>query len=192
MEEQLEIWKSVSGYEGLYEVSSLGRIKSLHRSSLSNYKPGKILHPTKNIRSGYMSVMLTKNGVHTRCYVHRIVASAFLPNPDNLPQVNHKDQNRQNNVLGDLEWCSLSYNVTYADAVDKHRESFLKTGYAKMIYQYTLFGELVGVYRNGEEAARATGLHGRCIRQATTGIGSLGHKNHNRYKGYIWLNHELN
>lgn len=197
MKTQAEVWKPIPDYESLYEASSFGNIRSLGRTVYTKYfrngqyKPGKILHPTKNKVSGYMSVMLTKDGKHIRCYVHRLVASAFLPNPNNLPQVNHKDQNRQNNAVSNLEWCSISYNSTYADAIDKHRESFLKTGYTKKIYQYTLSGELVGIYRNGEEAARATGLQGRCIRQATTGISSLGYKNNNQYRGYIWLNHKL-
>lgn len=188
-----EIWKPIQGFEGYYEVSSLGSVRSVSHICYSAYfrngrmVPGKVLHQTQNARSGYMSVMLSKDGVKTRCYVHRLVAMAFLPNPNNLPQVNHKDQVRQNNRVSNLEWCSVAYNTTYADAVEQHREGFLKSGYAKRIYQYTENGELVGSYRNGEEAARATGLNGRNIRQATTGVSSQGYSNGNKYRGYIWL-----
>ena len=198
MKTQPEIWRPIPGYETLYEASSHGNIRSLGHTVYTEYfrngqyKPGKILHPTKNKVSGYMSVMLAKDGKHIRNYVHRLVASAFLPNPNNLPQVNHKDQNRQNNTLSNLEWCSISYNCTYADAIEKHQESFLRTGYAKMIYQYTPDGKLVGIYKNGEDAARKTGLSGRNIRKATTGTDFLGYKNNNMYRGYIWLNHEMN
>ena len=192
-----EIWKPVHGFEGYYEVSNLGQVRSLSRIYYSDYfrngrnVDGKILRQTKNKITGYMSVMLSKDGIRQRCHVHRLVAIAFLPNPNNLPQVNHKDQVRENNSVDNLEWCDVSYNTTYADAVEKHREGFLKSGYAKRIYQYTEDGELVGEYRNGEEAARATGLNGRNIRYATKGIGSLGYSNEHKYRGYIWLTNPL-
>ena len=110
-----EIFKDIEGYEGLYEVSNRGNMKSL------NYRrTGKerILKPQKN-RCGYLQVQLWKDGKAKNYLVHRLVAEAFIPNTDNLPQVNHIDENKQNNCMDNLEWCSRSYNLTYNDRAKK-------------------------------------------------------------------------
>ena len=101
-----EIWKNIAGYEGLYEVSSFGRVRSLR------FGKTKILKPGKN-KKGYLRVSLCKNGKQKTFFVHRLVAQAFLENPQNLPQINHKDENKQNNRLENLEWCSCDYNNNY-------------------------------------------------------------------------------
>lgn len=100
-----EIWKDVVGYEGLYQVSDKGQVKSLRRN--------KILSPINNGKN-YMAVILTKNGQNKYCKIHRLVVEAFIPNPNNLPQVNHKDENKQNNCVDNLEWCSVEYNNQYS------------------------------------------------------------------------------
>ena len=110
-----EIWKDIEGYEGLYKVSNMGNVKSL------NYRrTGKegILKALKN-RGGYLYVNLYKDGICKRCTIHRLVAIAFISNPDNLPEVNHKDENKSNNVISNLEWCSSSYNLSYNDRAKK-------------------------------------------------------------------------
>lgn len=99
-----EIWKEVKGYEGLYEVSNLGNVKSLRK--------GTIMKPSKN--QMYLQTILTdKDGKHKLFLVHRLVAEAFLPNPNNYPQVNHKDENGSNNIVFNLEWCDSKYNNNY-------------------------------------------------------------------------------
>lgn len=113
-----EIWKPVENYEGLYEVSNLGRIKSLERTVWNKgrgyYKtvPERILKPSNN-GQGYLFVNLCKDGKMKNCRVHRLVGQAFIPNPNNLPQINHKDENKGNNMVENLEWCSSKYNNNY-------------------------------------------------------------------------------
>lgn len=105
-----EIWKPIEGYEGLYEVSNLGRVKSF---AIPAMKQGKILKPNKK-SNGYMRIILCKNGVHKFVYIHRLVAEAFVPNPENKPCVNHIDNERANNHADNLEWCTQKENVRHA------------------------------------------------------------------------------
>lgn len=113
-----EIWKPIKDYEGCYEASNLGRIRSLDRW-VSNGKgirlaKGKVLHPTPK-HHNYLTVLLSKDGVKKRRHVHRLVAQAFIPNPDDLPQINHKDENPINNCVDNLEWCTAKYNNNYGN-----------------------------------------------------------------------------
>ena len=106
-----EIWKDVVGYEGLYQVSNLGRVKSLPKY---HYKYEKILHPTVRKKDGRVTVMLSKSPVDRKRFsVHRLVAIAFLDNPYNYPEINHIDENPQNNCVNNLEWCTRKYNMNY-------------------------------------------------------------------------------
>lgn len=104
-----EVWKPIPGYNGRYEISSFGRVKSFAQDR----KNGKI--KTGNLTfKGYLSITLRAPGGLPKTYpVHRLVAKAFIPNPDNLPQVNHKDENKTNNKVENLEWCTNEYNVNY-------------------------------------------------------------------------------
>ena len=104
-----EIWRPIEGYDGRYEISNFGRVKSYAQDR----KPGKIKtgHPTYK---GYRTILLYDgNGGSKWCPIHRLVASAFLENPENLPQVNHIDENKSNNRADNLEWCDNDYNVNY-------------------------------------------------------------------------------
>lgn len=106
-----EIWKDIPEYEGLYQASNLGRIKTLH--------PGKnkIKNNIKNFRKchdGYLRVNLYKNGQIKSPFVHKIIALTFIPNPNNYLCVNHKDENKTNNNVKNLEWCSKKYNNIYS------------------------------------------------------------------------------
>lgn len=101
-----EIWKEVPNTNGRYEVSNLGRVKSYR-----DKENPKILKPYK-IKAGYLYVTLFMPN-RTRFRLHRLVAMVFIPNPDNLPQINHKDENKLNNCVDNLEWCTALYNSNY-------------------------------------------------------------------------------
>ena len=124
-----EHWKPISGYEGLYEVSSFGRVRSLDRvvkkkcrggqTAVCLYN-GKLLKLATNCN--YLTVQLNKNGTGKTHAVHRLVARAFIPNPKSLPQVNHKDENKWNNCVENLEWCDGHYNCTYGTIIERKRQ----------------------------------------------------------------------
>ena len=109
-----EIWKPVNedGFEGVYEVSNLGRVRSLDHKTKRGMVKGKYLKPGVDWQ-GYHHVVLYNNGVRKVRYIHRLVAIAFIENVYNHPQVNHKDENKANNQVSNLEWCSDSYNLSY-------------------------------------------------------------------------------
>lgn len=120
-----EEWRPIKGYEGFYEVSSLGRVRSLDRvvkCKNGNCQKffGKIMKPRTN-KDGYLTVALSMNNKQKSKQIHRLVAITFLPNPKKLPQVNHRDCNKQNNYVDNLEWCSCQENIQHA----------LKTGVVK-------------------------------------------------------------
>lgn len=123
----IEEWRKIVGYEGLYEVSSFGRVRSLDRFYYRLHK-GKFLSPTKD-RYGYLTVTLNCNGKSKTIKIHRLVAQAFLPNPDNLPQVNHKDEVKSNNCVENLEWCDGKYNVNYGTRQERYRNTMLEKGH---------------------------------------------------------------
>ena len=117
----MEEWKNVIGYEGLYEVSNKGNVRNVRRNTL--------LKLSKN-KYGYIQVYLYKNGIKTGLTVHRLVAEAFIENPDNLPEVNHKDEDKTNNRVENLEWCSHKYNVNYGHRTENAINTRVKNGYA--------------------------------------------------------------
>ena len=114
-----EVWKDVYSFEGYYQVSNLGRVRSLDRKFWSEERgheysiKGKVLKPYDV--NDYRVIMLSKNGKNTNMRVHRLVAEAFIPNPNNLEYVNHKDENKSNNRLENLEWCTAKYNTYYGE-----------------------------------------------------------------------------
>ena len=137
----MEIFKDIEGYEGLYQISDHGRVKSL------KYGKERILKPCMTC-NGYLTVRLCKNRKVIRCYVHRLVAAAFMPNPDNLPQINHKDEDKTNNNVDNLEWCSAAYNCNYGS---RNKQI------SKTVYQYSLNGKLIAEYPSTKEVERQFG-----------------------------------
>ena len=142
-----EVFKDVLGYEGLYQVSNYGRVKSLERKNifycglreeyLERPVKGKFLKIRNGVHS-YQVTCLTKNGICKNKFIHRLVAEAFIPNPENKPQVNHKDGNKKNNCVDNLEWCTAKENTRHA----------IKTGLKKKynnkrVKQYDLDGNFI-------------------------------------------------
>lgn len=166
-----EIWLPISGYEGLYEVSNFGRIRSLFR-----YK--KVLHPSNT--NGYATVELWKDKVRKRIGVHRLVALAFVSNPNGKPFVNHKDETRNNNNADNLEWVTHIENCRYGTAIQRRTEH---TDYSKRrinntnqikacskpILQYTKDGTFVRRWNSASECHRITGISITCIRRCANG-----------------------
>ena len=114
-----EIWRDIKSYEGLYQVSNLGKVKSIERVVTNNKHGGvrvvkeTILHPTDN-GHGYKIIGLRKDGHRKNFYIHRLVATAFIPNPTQAKYINHIDYNRENNKINNLEWCTQRENINHS------------------------------------------------------------------------------
>lgn len=122
-----EIWKDIVGYEGLYQVSNLGRVKSLDRIDASGHRrKGKILKPRIN-HDGYVQINLHKNSIRKTVSVHRIVAIAFIPNTENKREVNHVDENKANNHVSNLQWCSPKENVNHGTCIERRAKTCHQT-----------------------------------------------------------------
>ena len=142
-----EIWKPISGYEGIYEISNLGAIKSLERIVKNSGVHGgyvklkeRILKPRENKkRNGYYEISLKKDGIEKRFKVHRLVAIAFIPNPNNKPEVNHIDGNKSNNSASNLEWVSSKENKEHAWKIglanSNHRKQPIKCNETGICYE---------------------------------------------------------
>ena len=164
-----EEWRDIPGYEGFYQVSNLGRVRSVPRNVET--KDGRIFHykekilSSSSVRGGYQGLMLCKNGVNKSIMVHRLVAQVFLVNPANLPEVNHKDRNVKNNRADNLEWCSRLYNSRYDGAVARRSEL-----YKKPVQQLSLDNVVINEYSSVKEASQQTGICRTSITKAATGV----------------------
>ena len=108
-----EIWKDIEGYEGLYQVSNFGNIRSLETIAPSGKFVKQIIRKQSKDKDGYCIIGLNKNKSQKTYKVHRLVAKSFIDNPNNLPEINHKDEDKTNNKVSNLEWCNSKYNLTY-------------------------------------------------------------------------------
>ncbi len=136
-----EIWKDITGYEGLYQVSNFGRVRSMYYGRAKMLK----LCPAKD---GYLRVCLAKNKTNTTRTVHRLVAETFIPNPNNYPQVNHKNEIKTDNSVGNLEWCSGKYNINFGTGILKRAKQR-----QKKVMQYDLNGKHIATFDSLKEAA---------------------------------------
>ena len=162
----METWKEIAGYEGIYEVSDMGRVKSLNYNHTGTEK---ILKPWKTHR-GYLQVGLSKDGKVKHTLVHRLVADSFIPNPNNLETINHKDEVKTNNVASNLEWMSRADNVAYSQPQWEKRS-------VQMFNKST--GELLATFPSLMEAERVTEISRSHISECCNGkLKSAG--------GYIW------
>ena len=174
-----EIWKAVVGYEGKYEVSNLGNVKSIPRyvrNSVGSqtFVDGKMLIPFQD-KVGYLHVLLSdKNYKKKRWLVHRLVAMAFLENPNNYPVVNHKDENKSNNCVNNLEWCTQSYNLSYNEGQKKRRE--------RKIEMYDrITGEYLRTFNSIDEASKIMKINRTTISQVAANL-----RGRHTAGGYKW------
>lgn len=158
-------WRNIKDYEGLYQVSNTGEV----RSSIT----GKILKQEKTNR-GYLLTNLYKNGKRKKLLVHRLVAEAFIPNPSNLPQVNHKSENKQDNRVENLEFCDSSYNINYGTRNERAAKKL-----SKNILQFTKTGNFIREWSSLHEIERQLGYYFQNISMCCCG------KLKSAY-GYIW------
>ena len=152
-----EEWRDIVGYESYYQVSSLGRVMSLERwvqdrfGMKAPYRiPPKILKP-KRSQSGYLFVHLSKDGKAHPHRIHRMVAEAFIPNPDGLPTINHKDENKENNHVENLEWCSIAYNNDYGT---RQQRVQMSQKHRRAVCMMSLNGDVLRTFPTCLSAAR--------------------------------------
>ena len=170
--ENEEIWKDVVGYEGLYQVSDKGRVKSLW------FGKEKILKPVKDGR-GYLLVNFYKNGDMKMCKIHRLVALTFLTNPQNLPEINHRDEDKTNNKVENLEWCDRKYNCNFGSRNQRIAEKHTNGKDSKPVLQYTLDGKFVKEWKSTRDVQRNLGYFQTCISACCLG------KQKSAYK-FVW------
>ena len=190
MKHQLELplfeeWKTIENYED-YQVSNFGRVKSLKDEE------ERILKQSTN-KYGYQQVKLSKNRKPKTLYVHRLVAMAFIDNPNNYEQVNHKDENKCNNHVDNLEWCNRKYNINYGTRNEKVSKALsgknsLKTMLgkfgkehpnSKQVIQLTLNGEVVKIWDSMHDVERTLGYYNNSICNCCKGKLKSAH-------GYKW------
>ena len=150
----IEEWRDVPGYEGMYEVSDWGRVR----------RNGRILKLRKD-GQGYLFVSLYKNGTKKEAYIHRLVSLAFIPNPNNYPEVNHKDENKTNNAVENLEWCTRKYNANYS--------------LAKPILQYDLLGNFIREWPSATKVEEELGIYYSSVSKCCSG-------RYNSAGGFVW------
>ena len=179
--EEKEIWKDVPNLDG-YQVSNLGRIKMLEytmkmpNGGNKHYK--EKIKPQEKTRNGYLRVKCYKDKQTKRYLIHRLVAMAFLDNPNNYPQVNHKDENKENNRADNLEWCTLQYNHDYGTAKQRIARKNTNGKRSKKIVQYSLDGKIINIFPSFGECKRS-GYDGG-------GVWQCCNNKIKQFKGYIW------
>ena len=164
-----EIWRDIKNYEGLYQISNLGNVK--------NFKNNKIINGYYD-KDGYKRICLYKkeNNEKKRYYpfIHRLVAQSFIPNPNNYPVINHKNEIKDDNVVSNLEWCTIKYNNNYGNRINKIKEKK-----RKKVAQYSLDMKLIKVFNSITEASKE-------VNSNTSNICRCCKGNLKTIKGYIW------
>lgn len=175
-----EIWKDVIGYEEQYQVSNLGNIRSKNRVIVDSLGRKRKLQSQKiriqTSKTGYKQVLLHKDGEMRTHLVHRLVAEAFIPKTEtNKNEINHKDENKSNNTVDNLEWCDHKYNINFGTRTEKT---------SKKVYQYTKVSKKINEYQSAWEVHRQLGYDQSSICRACNGVQKTAY-------GYIWSYEEL-
>lgn len=166
-----EIWKDIEGFNGDYWVSNLGRVKSVRKN---------IILKKSITNRGYEKAALYKNKKGYKYFlIHRLVANAFIPNPDNLPQVNHKDENKTNNCVNNLEWCTQEYNINYGTGTRRCQLANTNGKLSKPVLQYTLEGIFIKEWKSTMDVQRNLGFNHANISRCCRGKYAYAY-------GYIW------
>lgn len=155
-----EIWKDIDGYEGKYQISNMGNVKSFSKFSPPSGRILKTCHSR-----GYTWVALfDKNGKHKNWLIHRLVALAFVPNPNNYKEINHKDEDKKNNRADNLEWCTRAYNMSYGTA--RFRQGL---SYSRAVEQLTLENIPIAKYYSVKIAATINNIDSSSILKCCKG-----------------------
>lgn len=191
-----EIWKDIEGYKGLYQASNLGRIRSLTHEVHCGLTPhskaikkGKILQAHPNLRK-YLTVVLSAKNKRKTITVHRLIAQTFIPNPQNLPQVNHIDGDKNNNCVNNLEWCSAKENIQHSwkNGLSKsytHPKGVLtkySASLCKQVDQFDLYNNYIKTFSSVSEASRMMNCSISNIKDCCRGRQKTA-------KGFIWRFH---
>ena len=170
----IEEWRYIKGYEGLYQVSNLGNIKSLSKIDGNGvYRKERLLKPILNSH-GYYVVMLYKNNKGVQKLVHRLVANAFIPNPNNLPHINHKDEIKTNNHADNLEWCDIAYNNRYGN-----RSKKVVKALGQPVISISLLDNCISFYPSIAIATKKAHINDRDIQNVLKG-------RKRQHKGVVW------
>lgn len=170
-----EIWKDIKGFEGTYEISNFGNVRKINKTNAYDKRTRKYFYLKGSTnKDGYRKIKLSKNKKYKVFSIHRLVAQAFIPNPNNYPVINHKDENKLNNCVNNLEWCSIYYNNNYG----LHNQKVAKSNWKKII-QYDLEGNIIRKWNSIKEAGETLNIHRSNISLCLS----------NKYKtagGYVW------
>lgn len=173
----MEIWKDIKAYEGLYQISNSGNVRSLDRYETNGrtmilYKGKMLSKAISHSNKGYYIVSLSKKGKSTKKYIHRLIAEAFIPNPNNYPCINHKNENKLDNRIENLEWCTDIYNINYGNRNKKASKNI-----SKRIVQISKDNKIIKVWDSIDKAQKElkiSNISSCCLNKRKTS------------GGYIW------